>query len=98
MFVKPRKNTASASDPELQDLEAIFVRTFEPVRPRQDFVQGLRGKLSNPPSQKGADGNIYQTTLLIGAGILGSILIVAASVKTVLSLVHAVRVLRQSKA
>lgn len=98
MYVKPQNNLVQIGDPEFRDLEALLVRNFEQVRPRQEFVQSLRGRLADPQVHARPAGTVLQNTLLIGAGILGSILIVAASIKTVLSLVNAYKVLRQSKA
>jgi len=98
MSVKISPNASNLCNPEIQNLEAYLLRTFEPVRPRQEFVQGLRGKLANPTVQKTDQPTFLQSALLVGAGILGSVLVVVASVKAVLSLLHAFKVLRQSKA
>ena len=78
-------------DADLQISETKLQHALLPVTPRVDFVQGLRRNLLQqfpevelPPSKQNQN---LQTGLLIAGGILGSVFMVVAGVRGLVSLV-----------
>jgi hypothetical protein len=83
---------------EIENMEAYLLKTLGPVKPRQEFVQNLRGRLASKPSQPTEVDHSPPSLLLILGGLVGSILILITSVKATLSLIEALKALRKPKA
>jgi hypothetical protein len=96
-----RNNQLSSRLPEqeyeINNIEAYLLRTLGPVKPRQEFIQNLRGRLEVPHSQPSMEDQSPPSLLLILGGLVGSILILITSIKAALSLIEALRTLRKQK-
>jgi hypothetical protein len=82
---------------EIKNMEAYLLQTLGPVKPRQEFVQNLRGRLASPPAQPTKGDNSPPSLLLVLGGLVGSILILITSIKATLSLIEALKALRKQK-
>ncbi len=93
-FTRYRQNQALS----VSDLENFLSGAFEPVKPRPEFVQALRGRLSTPPAKSARYPTPFPTPVLIVGGLLGSLLIVVTGIKAALSLAEAIKTLHMQKA
>lgn len=81
----------------VSDMENFLSGAFEPIKPRPEFVQALRGRLSSPLSPAARYPAPLPSPILIVGGLLGSILIVVTGIKAALSLAEAIKTLRMQK-
>jgi hypothetical protein len=81
----------------VSDLENFLSGAFEPIKPRPEFVQALRGRLSSPISPAARYPASLPSPILIVGGLLGSLLIVVTGIKAALSLAEAIKALRMQK-
>jgi len=107
MLTKTKRFSDSLPDQELEikDLETYLLETLEPVKPRQEFVQGLLGRLSSTTFPQAGKKNAIQVRviaqnssqpiLLIMAGLVGSLILLVTGIKAALSLVAAIKSIRQ---
>ncbi len=94
LFTRHRPDQALS----VSDLEYFLSGAFEPIKPRPEFVQALRGRLSSPPSPAAHYPAPLPSPLLIVGGLLGSLLIVVTGIKAALSLAEAIKALRMQRA
>jgi hypothetical protein len=86
---------------QLTELEAYLRASLQPIPVRPDFKASLYERLAlalphaNPEQKEGK--NPVQTILLTAAGIVSSLMIVAASIRAVVTLLGAIRAVRQVK-
>lgn len=105
-----RRNASNLYDQELaiNNLEAYLQNTLGPVRPRQAFVQGLRGKLETasfhqannmkPIQVKAVHQWGARSILLFLAGLAASLVLLITGIKATLSIVEAIKSIRQRSA
>ena len=93
--LKPGRLTQT--EQEMINIESYLLQTLGPVKPRQEFVQNLRGRLASPPAHQAMGINSTPKFLLVFGGLVGSILILVTSVKAALSLIEAIKTLRNRK-
>jgi len=84
----------SDAQEELSDAEAYLSATLTPVRPRPEFVQGLRGRLSGPIPPISTSLRALQSTILLTAGIISSLVILMTGVRVFVLLVDRVKTMR----
>ena len=79
---------------DLQDFEARLAATLKPVSPPDEFVRGLREKLIAEIHATEPEKRIStrQLALILLAGLLSVILLVVATIRTVISLILSLRV------
>jgi len=77
---------------ELENLEMQLYRTLNPVAPRPHFLQELKSRLlmGEMPSLSSKLPQRISNVLLIIGGIIGSILMVIASVRGILTLINSI--------
>ena len=92
-FTRHRQDQALS----VSDLENFLSGAFEPIKPRPEFVQALRGRLSSPVSPAARYPTKLPSPILIIGGLLGSLLIVVTGIKAALSLAEAIKALRMQK-
>lgn len=79
---------------DIRDFEARLAATLKPVSPPDEFVRGLREKLlaeihATEPEQR---ISTRQFALIILAGLLSVLLLVVATIRTIVSLILSLRV------
>jgi hypothetical protein len=106
MITNAKQNTGSLPERELdiESLEAYLNTLLGPVKPRQEFVQGLRGRLESTVSHTPKDQPQVQVSsvqlggstslLLILAGLVGSLILLVTGIRATLSLFEAVKSIR----
>jgi hypothetical protein len=98
MAVDKRVNQKNPFKPDdIRTVEAYLSRTLRPVKPREDFVTGLRERIIQQPLPKKYSISVWQSALLITAGVLSGLLIVIASIRGALTLIDSLKVLKQSR-
>jgi hypothetical protein len=80
----------------MDKFEAYLDDTIIPVSPREEFVAGLRQKLVKSKSRSTNRRKILQYGVLGTAGVLSSLILVATSIKATITLIGAIRILRNS--
>jgi hypothetical protein len=82
------------ADKDLQDLEMRLQGALVPVAPRAEFVEGLRKNLlvqfSGVELTRPEQNQRLQTGLLVAGGVVGSVFVVLAGVRGIVSLVGVV--------
>jgi len=98
-FMEMYMNQAAKMLPEsdLINFETYLNRAFRPVKPRPEFIEGLRDRLGNVPRLQETPAQAFRSLILILIGVMGSIVVVVASIRAALSLIEAYRVLRTKK-
>lgn len=81
-------------DSDLINFETYLGRAFRPVKPRPEFIEGLRDRLENVPRLQESPAQAFRSLVFVLIGVMGSIVIVVASIRAALSLIEAYRVLR----
>lgn len=86
-------------DLELLKLENQLVRTLQPVVPRNEFIRDLKSRLFTGEFQisKRRIPQTLSNTLLVIGGIIGSLIMLIASIRGILSLISVVVTLIQTK-
>ncbi len=99
MAIKDNQNPTKIvrSDAGLEKMEDYLVRNLWTVQPRQEFVQHLRGRLVQPVAKPSNTDHAVQSVFLKAVGLIGSILILIASIKATLSLIEAYKILHRQK-
>jgi len=103
--IKPYSNSLPDQEKEIKKLEAYLLNTLSPVKPRQEFVQGLRGRLEcatypqshhqNDVQVRAIRRNGAQSVLLFLAGLVASLILLITGIKATLSIVEAIKSVRQ---
>lgn len=81
-------------DRDLMNFETYLGRAFRPVKPRPEFIEGLRGRLENVPRLEESPAQAFRSLVFVLIGVMGSIVVLVASIRAALSLIEAYRVLR----
>jgi hypothetical protein len=89
----------------MTSLESYLRHTMEPVHPRREFIQGLRGRLISPVNPQIANRNVVRvdshgeggivSVVLILAGVLGSVIILITGIIATRSLMDIIKLNRQ---
>jgi len=107
MATKTKQFSGSLTDQEfeIKSLEAYLLDALEPVKPRQEFVQGLRGRLEKTIFPQPFKPNLVQvravhrsgsqSILLFLAGLMASLILLVTGIKAALSIVEAIKSIRQ---
>lgn len=107
MSTKTKRDADYLSDRELdlKNLEAYLLNTLGPVKPRQEFVQGLRGRLEHSTYPQANKQNSIRVKavpqrgsnaiFLFLAGLAASLVLLITGIKATLSIVEAIKSLRQ---
>ena len=107
MATKIKKFSGSLPDQEneIKSLEAYLFDALEPVKPRQEFVQGLRGRLEKAVFPQPYKQNLVQvratrksgsqSIFLFLAGLVASLILLVTGIKATLSIVEAIKSIRQ---
>ena len=83
---------------DLSGIEKILRDSLSPVRPRAEFVAGLREKLSLIKPEPPVLPRPLMTVLFSTAGLLSGLLIVGAAARTIAGLIGMINLIRQVKA
>jgi hypothetical protein len=79
---------------DIRDFEARLAATLKPVTPPDEFVRGLREKLlaqiqeTEPEKRR----STRQLALIVSVGLLSFVLLIVASIRTIISLILSLRV------
>lgn len=101
---KPSNGGLPEQDLEFENLEKYLDFLLGPVKPRQEFVQGLRGRLDfggvQAPVQpkilvSSGKQNDGRSLLLILVGLAGSLILLATGIKATVSLIEAMKAVRR---
>ena len=84
----------SDTQEELSGAEAYLSATLKPVKPRPEFVQGLGGRLRGPVPPIKTSLRALQSTLLLTAGVISSLVIVITGVRVFVLLMDRIKPLR----
>lgn len=93
---KSNKKTMNLDiDSEVELLESYMSKAFAPVRPRDEFIQGLRDRIARTENQKSVEANQTQFLPLILIGFLGGLLIIVTAIRAISSIIEAFQLLRK---
>lgn len=79
---------------DIQDFEERLAATLKPVTPPDEFVRGLREKLLAQIQATAPEKRLStrQLALVVIVGLLGVILAIVASIRTIISLILSLKV------
>lgn len=80
----------------MEEFEAYLDNTIVPVAPREEFLTGLRQRLVKSKSRSTNRRKVLQYGVLGTAGVLSSLILVATSIKATITLIGAIRILRNN--
>ena len=80
----------------MDKFETYLDNTIMPVIPREEFITGLRQKLEKSKSRATNRRKAFRYSVLGTAGVLSSLILVATSIKATITLVGAIRILRNN--
>ena len=83
------------TDPGFDEFAGYLSNTLTPVEPRVEFVRDLHQKLLSMKTTRNRRNKFLKFGVFGTAGILSSLILLATSVKAVVTLLGAVRVMRQ---
>jgi len=86
----------TSAEYQMDELEVYLDNTIVSVSPREEFVLGLRQKLMKSKSRSVNRRKALQYGVLGTAGVLSSLILVATSIKATITLVGAIRFLRNN--
>lgn len=81
---------------ELQTLEWYLEKTLQPYTPSPDFVCNLREKIIQSKSKNLKRTKLFKYGIFGTAGVLSGVILVATSIRTVVTIFGAVRMLRNA--
>jgi hypothetical protein len=93
-MVMNERASGGFQEQELLSLEQFLGRVFQPVKPRNEFIQGLEKRLKSAPSTQVKSGGSFRSIFFILIGVIGGFILIAASIKATLSLIETLRILR----
>ncbi len=76
------------------DAEAFLFATLKPVKPRPEFVQGLRGRLKGPLPSIRTSLRALQNVLFLIASVISSLVFLIAGVRFIVLLMKRFKLLR----
>ena len=99
------KNQWTALEPfgEYSDLEKYLEEIMVPVAPRPRFVTDLRRRLIKafdeiePETKNGVNPEVLRYSVIAGAGVLSSVLILITSIRAIKTLAGTIGALRRTK-
>ena len=86
-----------ANNPTLQGLESYLYETLKPVKPRHEFIEGLKGRVVVETNKNRSPSNPLQTTLIIAVGVISSVIILITGIRAALTLLDSIKILRLSR-
>lgn len=93
-----RMNLTSAghidAQEELSGAEEYLYATLKPVKPRPEFVQGLRGRLKGPVPPIKTSLRALQSVIFLTAGVISSLVILITGVRVLVLLMDRVKAMR----
>jgi hypothetical protein len=101
---KPSNGGLPEQNLEFENLEKYLNFMLGPVKPRQEFIQGLRGRLDFGGAQAPFQPKIQVSSgkqdagpslLLILVGLAGSLILLATGIKATVSLIEAMKAVRR---
>jgi len=104
--IKNHNSTLMTGDDDMMtSLETYLRHTLEPVHPRREFIQGLRGRLVTPVNPPVVNHNVIRvdsfpeegvpSIILILAGLLGSVVVIVTGIIAAQSIRDAIKFIRQ---
>jgi hypothetical protein len=84
-------------NPTLDGLESYLYETLKPVKPRHEFIEGLKGRVVVEPTKNRSPINPFQTTLFIAAGVISSVIIIITGIRATITLLDTIKILRLSR-
>ena len=94
---KSVSNEGYQSFEDFNKMESYLNRTLEPINPRREFVDKLRGQLVD---QKQSASNTFGTLeylILAVIGLISSIILLVTSIRAAMAIFEAIRYLRQNR-
>ena len=79
---------------QVANMEKYLGYTLHPVQPRPAFVSGLKSRLMKASEAKKANRAVIETVLLTLVGVAGSAVLVIAGVRSVVTLIGALGVVK----
>ena len=96
MMSKKSPMLLTSTEFRMEEFEAYLDNTIVPVAPREEFLTGLRQRLVKSKSRSTNRRKVLQYGVLGTAGVLSSLILVATSIKATITLIGAIRILRNN--
>lgn len=81
----------------VDQVEAYLNSTLEPISPRREFVDKLRGQLAFQSEFGGKQLSAFEYLFFALAGVISSVILLVMTIRAVLALLDVMRYFRQDK-